>query len=86
MAIITKITQPGNNLISTLGGQIQIDEGRGMMRIYDSVTQNDLVVIDRTGFLFSDGVDRRIKIGSFATRVGLWLSKPGEDVIDLLSA
>lgn len=86
MAIITKITQPGNNLISTLGGQIQIDEGRGMMRIYDSETANDLVVIDRTGFLFSDGTDRRIKLGSYALRVGFWLSPEGQDVIDLLEA
>lgn len=84
MAIVKTITQPGNNLISTLGGQIQIDEGRGLMRIYDSQTANDLVVIDRTGFLFSDGTDRRIKIGSYALRVGMWQSKPGEDVIDLL--
>ena len=84
MTIITKITQPGNNLISTLGGQIQIDEGRGLMRIYDSSTANDLVVIDRTGFLFSDGTDRRIKLGSYALRVGFWISKRGEDVIDLL--
>lgn len=81
MAIIKKITQPGNNLISTLGGQIQIDEGRGLMRIYDSVSATDLVVIDRTGFLFNDGTDRRIKLGSYATRVGFWMSKPGRDVI-----
>jgi len=84
MAIITKITQPGNNLISTLNGQIQIDEGRGLMRIYDPETANDLVVIDRTGFLFSDGENRRIKLGSYAMRVGLWISKPGIDVIDKL--
>lgn len=84
MTLIEKITQPGNNLISTLGGQIQIDEGRGLMRIYDSATSNDLVVIDRTGFLFSDGTNRRIKIGSFALRVGMWASKDGEDVIELL--
>jgi len=84
MDIVTKVTQPGNNLISTLGGQIQIDEGRGLMRIYDSVTANDLVVIDRTGFLFSDGTDRRIKLGSYATDVALWISQQGEDVIDLL--
>lgn len=86
MAIITKITQPSNNIISTLDGSIQIDEGRGLMRIYDSQTATDLVLIDRTGFLFSDGTDRRIKLGSYATRVGLYISKVGEDVIDLLEA
>lgn len=84
MAIITKITQPGNNLISTLGGQIQIDEGRGTMRIYDSATANDLVIIDRTGFLFNDGTNRRIKIGSYLLRVGIWQSAPGQDVINIL--
>jgi hypothetical protein len=54
------------------------------MVIYDPTTQVELVNIDRTGFLFSDGTDKRIKLGSYATRVGFWLSKPGEDVIDLL--
>lgn len=84
MNIVTQITTPSNSLLSTLGGQIQIDSGSGTMRIYDSISGIDLVRVDRTGFLFSDGTDRRIKIGSFATRVGLWLSPEGEDVIDLL--
>jgi hypothetical protein len=78
------IRTPGQGLISTLNGEIQIQEGQGRMVIFDPVTQVELVNIDRTGFLFSDGTDRRIKLGSFATRVGLWLSKPGQDVIELL--
>lgn len=86
MAFITKITQPGQNIISTLNGAIQIDEGLGLMRIYDSTTGVTLVNIDRTGFLFSDGVDRRIKLGSYATRVGLWISRPGIDVITELES
>lgn len=81
---VETVSQPSQNLISTLGGQIQIDEGRGTMRIYDSSTGVDLVNIDRTGFLFSDGTDRRIKIGSYALRVGMWMSKDGFDVIDVL--
>lgn len=56
MAIVKKITQPGNNLISTLGGQIQIDEGRGRLVIYDSVTQQEINVVDRTGYYLTDGV------------------------------
>ena len=83
---IENIRTPGQGLVSTLGGEIQIQESLGRMVIYDSATQVELVNIDRTGFLFSDGTDRRIKLGSFATRVGLWISKEGEDVIDLLSA
>lgn len=81
---IENITTPGQGLVSSLNGQIQIDEAQAKMRIYDPRLSTDLVTIDRTGFLFSDGIDRRIKLGSFATRVGLWTSKSGEDVIDKL--
>jgi hypothetical protein len=84
MAIIKKITQPGNNLISTLSGQIQIDEGQGLMRIYDPALGRNLLVLDKTGLLFDDGTNRRIKLGSYALRVGFWMSKPGQDVITLL--
>lgn len=83
---VETIRTTGQGLVSTLGGDIQIQEGLGRMVIYDPVSQVELVNIDRTGFLFSDGTDRRIKLGSFATRVGLWISKDGEDVIDLLEA
>lgn len=81
---IESLTTPGQGLVSSLNGQIQIDEAQAKMRIYDPQLATDLVVIDRTGFLFSDGTDRRIKLGSYATRVGLWISKPGEDVVGLL--
>jgi hypothetical protein len=81
---IENITTPGQGLVSSLNGQIQIDEAQAKMRIYDPQLATDLVVIDRTGFLFSDGTDRRIKLGSFAARVGLWISKPGVDVINEL--
>ena len=71
----------GQNTISTLGGEIKIEEGQGRMVIYDSTTNVELVNIDRTGFLFNDGTDRRIKLGSYAAEVGFWLTRPGEDVI-----
>lgn len=74
----------GTNIISTIGGQIRIEEGAGRLVVYDSATQNELTVVDNTGFLFSDGTNRRIKLGSYALRVGLWISKPGKDVITLL--
>lgn len=81
---LESITTPGQGLVSSLNGQIQIDQAQAKMRIYDPQLATDLVVVDRTGFLFSDGTDRRIKLGSYATRVGLWISKPGVDVIDEL--
>ena len=86
MNLVETIRTPGQGLVSTLSGEIQIQEGQGRMVIYDSTTQVELVNIDRTGFLFSDGTNRRIKLGSYATRVGLWISKPGQDVINLLAS
>lgn len=84
MAIVKEITTSGQNSVSTLSGSIRLEEGRGRLVVYDSQSGVELTTLDRTGFLFSDGVDRRIKLGSFAGRVGLWISKEGEDVIDLL--
>lgn len=86
MNLVETVRTTGQGLVSTLSGEIQIQEGIGRMVIYDPTTQVELVNIDRTGFLFSDGTDRRIKLGSFATRVGLWISKEGEDVIELLES
>lgn len=86
MNLVETITQPSQALISTLGGQIQIDEGRGLMRISDPSTGVDLVKIDRSGFLFNDGTRRRILLGKYGLEVGFWLSPPDKDVIDLLEA
>ena len=86
MAIIKEITTSGQSNISTLSGSIRIEEGRGRLVVYDSATNLELTTLDRTGFLFSDGTDRRIKLGSYAARVGLWVSKPGQDVITLLGS
>jgi len=86
MAFESTTSYSGQNIISTIDGQIRIEEGRGRMVIYDNASLVELVTIDRTGFLFSDGTNRRIKLGSFALKVGLWISKDGEDVIDLLEA
>lgn len=84
MAIIKEITTSGQNTVSTLSGSIRLEEGRGRLVVYDSISNIELTTLDRTGFLFSDGTDRRIKLGSFAARVGLWISKPGVDVINEL--
>lgn len=71
MAIIKKITQPGNNIISTLNGQIRIDEGRGRMVIYDPVTQEEINVVDRTGYYLTDGtVSTKINAGNIVQNDG----------------
>lgn len=81
---MAEIIHKGQNSISTLGGQIRIEEGRGRLVIYDG--NKELTIVDRDGFLFSDADERRIKIGNSpqGDRVGIWQSKNGEDVIELL--
>lgn len=78
----------GQNTVATLNGAIAIQEGRGRLVIYDPITQRELNVVDNTGYLFSDATDRRIKLGlkPDLSDVGLYISKAGEDVIDLLEA
>lgn len=84
MAIVKEISRTGSSSTSTLSGSIRLEEARGRLVVYDSKTQTELTVLDNTGFLFSDGTNRRIKLGRYATRVGLWISKDGQDVINLL--
>lgn len=86
MSFSSTVSYSGQNIISTLNGTIKIEEGRGRMVIQDPSTLVELVNIDRTGFLFSDGIDRRIKLGSYLLDVGLWISKPGQDVIESLGS
>lgn len=88
MAYIENVAYQGQQSTSTLAGDIRLEQGRGRLVIYDPILQTELNVVDRTGYLFSDGVNRRIKIGSAPTdgRVGIWTSKPGVDVIDELNS
>nr|DAT36480.1 MAG TPA: hypothetical protein [Caudoviricetes sp.] len=74
----------GSTIISSITGQLRIEEGSGRLVIYDPINRRELVVLDGSGLLFSDGAYKRIKIGAYATRVGLWVSKEGKDVIELL--
>ena len=82
--ITVKKRYSGQSVISTNSGDIRIETGAGRIVVYDRDTNNEVTVLDKEGFLFSDGNVRRIKLGSFASRVGLWVSKSGKDVIDLL--
>lgn len=80
------IKYKGQSSVATLGGQIKLEQGRGRLVIYDPITQRELNVVDREGYTFSDATVRRIRIGQSPTgdRVGIWVSKPGIDVIDNL--
>lgn len=73
-------------IVGTLDGSIQLQQSRGRLVVTDPTTSVELTTLDRNGFLFNDGVDRRILLGKHAIAgVGFWLSPDGEDVIDLLN-
>ena len=74
----------GQKQVSTLGGEIKIEEGRGRMVVYDG--DRELTVVDRDGFTFDDGTVRRVRLGNSPARdrVNLWISRPNEDVITFL--
>jgi hypothetical protein len=72
-------------IVGTLDGSIQLQQSRGRLVVTDPDTSVELTALDRNGFLFNDGIDRRILLGRHAVEgVGFWLSPDGEDVIDLL--
>lgn len=80
-------TYLGQNTVTTLNGKISIEEGRGRMVIRDAINNRELTVVDDDGFTFADSNDRRIRIGNSPNndRVGVWVSKPGIDVIDTIN-
>lgn len=73
----------GDGNIQTLSGSITLEEATGRLVVRD-FTNQELVRLDRDGFLFNDGDVRRILLGKYATRVGLYISKDGIDVVDAL--
>ena len=86
MAIETTIKHNGAKATSTLSGDIRLEEAKGRLVIYDPTNGNELVNINRTGFLFADSDERRIKIGAAPDdgRVGFWQTPNGKDVITKL--
>lgn len=83
---MAEIIYKGQSSVSTLGGQIKLEQGRGRLVVYDPVSQRELNVVDSEGYTFADDQVRRIRIGLSPTRdrVGVWVSKPGIDVITQL--
>lgn len=57
MAIIKKITQPGNNIISSLDGKVRFEQGRNRIAVSDSLTGGHLGQIDGDGFKTYDPTD-----------------------------
>lgn len=84
MTIVTKITQPGNNLTGSLNGRIVLDEGRGKISITEQSGQ-ERTRIDLLGLttIRSDGTFA-IRTGQAAddNRDGNWVAKPDIDLRD----
>jgi len=52
----------GQNTLSTLNGEIKIEEGRGRMVIRDPDTQNEIQVHDRQGSHYNDDLGREMTL------------------------
>lgn len=81
MAIQTRKTYSGSNMISTLGGQIRLEEAAGRLVVYDPISGDVRSVQDLTGFHVFNGGTERTRLddqglttirqnGTFANRVG----------------
>lgn len=66
MAIIKKITQPGNRIISSLDGRVRFEQGKNRIAITDSLSGGHLGQIDGEGFKAYDPSDD----GKEKTRIG----------------
>lgn len=56
MSYESNVSYAGKKSISTLGGQIRLEEGRGRLVIYDSETGKEINVVDRSGYYLTDGL------------------------------
>lgn len=80
-----KITYPGQRKVSTLSGDISLEQNLGRL----IVRRNGIVLtqLDSEGYTYSQpsGV-RRIREGASPSdgRIGHWISKPDVDVVELL--
>lgn len=71
MAIEKEVSYTGQSSVGTLGGQIRLEEGTGRLVIYDSVTGKEINVVDRNGYLLTDGtVTTRITAGNIVQNDG----------------
>ena len=50
-----RVSYSGSSAVSTLSGDIRLEESRGRLVIYDPINNNEIGVFDRTGYLTSDG-------------------------------
>lgn len=86
MAIITKITQPGQGLTGSLNGRIVLDEGRGKISITEQTGQ-ERTRLDLLGLttIRSDGTGAN-RVGQEAVTLtdGIWNAKPSEDLFELI--
>jgi len=62
-SLVSDVTKySGQNTVSTLNGEIKIEEGRGRMVIRDPDTQNEIQVHDRQGSHYNDDQGREMTL------------------------
>lgn len=62
-SLVSDVTSySGQNTVSTLAGEIKIEEGRGRMVIRDPQTQTEIQVHDRAGSHYNDSLGREMTL------------------------
>lgn len=87
MAIITNASYSGSKSTQTLSGNIELNEGTGELLIRNGA--KILTRINSKGFTYYDTAGKaRIRLGlnTKTGEVGLWISKPDVDVLEVLDA
>lgn len=79
---IENITTPGQGLVSSLNGEIQIEESQGRLVIYDPITNQPLNIIDRDGQkTYNGSADEVVRSGKMPDNsYGFTAAKPGETI------
>lgn len=81
MAIITKVSQPSNNLTGSLNGRIVLDEGRGKISITEQ-NGNERTRLDIQGLkTYNPDIEEVVRTGEMPDGTyGTTAAKPGETI------
>lgn len=84
MAIVQKTQYAGQKTTEVLSGEIRLEQSKNRLVIQEGGVE--MLVITKDGIVLNDGTDRRMIIGKMPdSNIGVVISKPGYDVVDIFS-
>jgi len=83
---IESVTTPGQGLVSSLNGQIQLEESQGRLTVYDPISNKPLTAVDSFGFRVFDPATGKepARLGRMPDgSVEVVIAKPGFGIEDI---